>query len=269
MTTLSLREVPTLPVDAGALRPGLSAAELRVVRLFCNGEPCRVEDWFRVGGDDDPDRLVIDGDCRRFDGLGAGMQGGELIVHGAVGAWLGAGMRGGVIRIKGGCGDHAGSALAGGEIHIAGDAGAWLASAAAGERVGMRGGLKTPALIHVRGSAGARAGDRLRRGTVVIDGDTGPEPAARMIAGTLVIGGRPGPGLGRGMRRGSVVLHHEPERLPATFHDGGWHSLAWLALLKAELATLDSPAARFSTRVRRYLGDRAAGGLGEVLVAEV
>ena len=260
--TLSLREPPPLPVDARALCPGLAAAELRALTLHCNGRPSRVEDWFRISGDD-PQRLVLEGDCRRFDGLGSAMAEGELIVDGNAGAWLGAGLRGGAIQVSGDCGDYAGAAMAGGTLRVRGSAGAWLGSAAAGERVGMRDGL-----IHVSGDAGPHAGDRLRRGIVVIDGDAGEAVAGRMIAGTLVIGGHTGAGLGRGMRRGTVLLHRAPVGLPATFHDGGPRSLNVLALLRGALAALDSPAARFGDRVRRHLGDRAVAGLGEVLVLE-
>ncbi len=260
--TLSLREPLPLPVDASVLRPGIGPAELTDLPLYLNGERRTVGDLFHIAGDD-PQRLVIAGETiRRLDGLSSAMSGGELIIEGDAGAWLGRGMSGGTIRVAGDCGDHAGSAMSGGAIHIDGSAGARLGSAAIGERIGMRGGV-----IHVRGDAGDYVATRLRRGIVVIDGDAGRGAADSMIAGTLVIGGRVGAEPGRGMRRGTLLLRHA-DTLPWTFHDSGRRNLAWLALLRTELASLNSPAARFDLRVRRYLGDRAAAGLGEVLLVE-
>jgi len=54
--------------------------------------------------------------------------------------------------------------MRGGSINVTGDAGAFVASARAGHLKGMQGGT-----IVVRGSAGDRAGDRLRRGLLLIE----------------------------------------------------------------------------------------------------
>ena len=53
--------------------------------------------------------------------------------------------------------------MKGGLLEIRGATGAFLAAPLAGEMAGMRGGL-----VIVRGRAGERAGDRMRRGTIVI-----------------------------------------------------------------------------------------------------
>ncbi len=263
--TLTLRAAAPLIVDASALRPdalaGLSRTERAAVVLVGVNKRYRLEQIFDISGDD-PSRLVIGNADARLERLGAGMSGGELIVQGTAGAWLGRGMRGGVVRVEGACGRYAGSGMSGGELIIEGDAGAGLGSPAPGERFGLRGGL-----IHVRGGAGAGALARMRRGTVVIDGDVGPGAAQHLIAGTVVIGGAVGGGLGAGMRRGTIVLQRAAE-LPATFHDSGPRTLAFLALLRAALAPLQSPAVRFGDRLRRFLGDRANAGLGEILVVE-
>ncbi len=58
--------------------------------------------------------------------------------------------------------------MRGGEIEIAGDAGDLLGGPLAGELAGMAGGV-----LLVRGRAGARAGDRLRRGLIVVEGGAG------------------------------------------------------------------------------------------------
>src|SRR5260370_39245851 len=51
-----------------------------------------------------------------------------------------------------------------------------------GETAGMRGGV-----VVVRGKAGDRAGDRLRRGTIIIEGHAGAHAGSRMIPGTLIL----------------------------------------------------------------------------------
>ena len=64
----------------------------------------------------------------------------------------------------------------------------------------MRGGV----VVVVRGDAGARAGDRMRRGLIIVEGRTGTHPGSRMIAGTLVVRGRAGSLPGYLMSRGSI-----------------------------------------------------------------
>lgn len=158
--------------------------------------------------------------------------------------------------------DYVGAGMKCGTLQVNGDVGDFLGSAPAGERVGMRGGL-----ILVKGSAGERAADRQRRGVILIEGDVGYGCAARMIAGTLAVLGRVGDGLGIGMRRGTVLVRQFPV-LPATFNDEGCHDLSFLALLLASFRSLDSRFAslRNITQVRRWVGDRACGGQGEILL---
>ena len=84
-------------------------------------------------------------------------------------------------------GPHAGSGMRGGRLEIIGNAGDHLGGPLAGELAGMNGGV-----LIVRGSAGAYAADRMRRGA-----DRGAEGLRRpcrrrMIAGTLVVAGGAG-----------------------------------------------------------------------------
>ncbi|MGA9199878.1 MAG: formylmethanofuran dehydrogenase subunit C, partial [Pseudolabrys sp.] len=51
---------------------------------------------------------------------------------------------------------------------ISGHAGERIGGPLAGETVGMRGGV-----VVVRGDAGARAGDCMRRGLIIVEGKTG------------------------------------------------------------------------------------------------
>ena len=107
-----------------------------------------------------------------------------------------------------------------------------------GEMEGMTGGL-----LIVRGNAGARAGDRLRRGTIVIEGSAGDYPGSRMIAGTLIVLRECGILPGYLMRRGTIVLANPPELAP-TFVDCGAHDLAFAKVFSGLLRPESRAAAR-------------------------
>jgi formylmethanofuran dehydrogenase subunit C len=154
--------------------------------------------------------------------------------------------------------------MSNGRLIIGGNAGERLGGPQIGETRGMSGGL-----IHVLGNAGARAGERLRRGLILIGGDAGDYCAANIIAGTLAVLGQAGKMTGTGMRRGTLLLTRAPISLPSTFNDNGTHRLDFLALLLgqlAELADLPAPFAIRSSPVHRFVGDLSEGGLGEILL---
>jgi formylmethanofuran dehydrogenase subunit C len=74
---------------------------------------------------------------------------------------------------------------------------------------------------------------------------------------------------GFSLKRGTLLLAHMPENLPVTFQDSGEHSLLFLTLLEKQLQRDRQSFARFlpfSPKVRRYCGDLAWGGTGEILV---
>jgi formylmethanofuran dehydrogenase subunit C len=130
---------------------------------------------------------------------------------------------------------------------------------------GMSGGL-----VVVRGNAGDRVGDRMRRGTIIVEGDVGGYAASRMIAGTVVaLGSAVGPYPGFAMKRGSLVLLSRPGRTLPTFADCGRHDLAFLRLLLRALRgrspRLDDLAAR-PPLVQRLAGDQSVAGKGEILL---
>ena len=64
-----------------------------------------VGDLFEVSGAGaEEEELVLGGDLRQFDGIGACMSSGEIEVRGDAGAWAGAELSGGVVRIFGDAG---------------------------------------------------------------------------------------------------------------------------------------------------------------------
>ena len=86
-------------------------------------------------------------------------------------------------------------------------------------------------LVHVGGDAGARAGDRLRRGVILIEGRAGDYAGSRMIAGTLAIGGEAGDLPGYLMSRGTILLGRGATLVSPTFGDCGEHDLVAARLL--------------------------------------
>jgi hypothetical protein len=65
-----------------------------------------------------------------------------------------------------------------------------------------------------------------------------------------------------------LLLAHPPAEMPATFQDAGEHELLFLTLLAKHFEREGGPFETFlplSNRVRRYCGDLATGGKGEML----
>ena len=127
----------------------------------------------------------------------------------------------------------------------------------------MRGGT-----FVVKGAAGARFGDRMRRGTALVFGDSGDFLASRMVAGTIAIGGRCGAHCGYGMRRGSVVFAGAAApSVGPTFVPGIAEVAVFWQLLARDLARHGGAFARLpSRRVVRWIGDLAALGKGELIL---
>lgn len=189
---------------------------------------------------------------------------GSLLIRsgGAVLDRVGARMGKGLIEVEGDVGDLAGAQMSGGTLRIRGNAGNRLGGVLPGETKGMRNGL-----ILLSGDAGDRVGERLRRGTIVIDGSVGADCGAFMTAGTVAVAGGCGPRPGFGMRRGSLILGTEPASLPVGFVDAGIRDWVFLRLLQSYLAETGGwLAARTLGRSRRYIGNLAEHGLGEILV---
>lgn len=264
--TLRLRAPPVPHLDLAAFTPdrlaGLSPDAIRRLPLWVGNRASAVGDLFDVGGADS-ETLVIQSESDRLDWIGAGMTRGRVLVEGRAGAYLGRGLRGGLIEVTGDAGPFAGSRQSGGTLRIRGNAGDFLGAAVPGERRGLCGGR-----LEVWGSAGDRVGDHQRRGSILIAGDVGDYCASRMVAGTILVLGRTGAWTGFGMRRGTLLLGEAPA-LPPTFNHSGTWDLGFLSLLIRDLASAGGPFAALAgrgTRVRRWVGDLAADGRGEVLV---
>ena len=147
-------------------------------------------------------------------------------------------------------------------MEIGGDAGDFLGGPLAGETEGMAGGVDPR-----RAAAGARAGDRMRRGFILIEGEAGDYAGSRMIAGTLAIGGRAGALPGYLMSRGTILLAGGAAEMAPTFLDCGAFELVAARLIAAHVETISARlGAAFRGPLRRYAGDLAALGKGEIFV---
>lgn len=106
----------------------------------------------------------------------------------------------------------------------------------------------------------------MRRGLILIRGNVGEYCGSRLLAGSIVVAGACGAQPGFGLRHGSLNLSRITETMPATFNDSGVVELSWLNLLRRHAEGFLPDAVPETSRVRRYMGDLAFGGKGEVLV---
>ena len=265
---LTLKTPPRLRIDLSPLTPerlrDVAPGDIARTELASGNRRIAVGELFAVAAGN-PGEIVIRGATPRLDFIGRDMRDGAITVEGDAGAYLGQGLGGGRLRVTGSVGPWAAAEMQGGSIVIEGDAGDFLGGALPGAMRGMSGGI-----VVVRGSAGERAGDRMRRGIILVRGAAGAYAGSRMIAGTLaVLGSGSGAYPGLGMKRGTLLFPELPQPVLPSFADCGLHELGFLALLGRALRDVDSGAATntaLGTRVRRYVGDIAAEGKGEILV---
>lgn len=261
--TLTLKGAPAERLNLSAFTPAklASMSSYDMASIVIADDGARAGDVLSISGAPG-DTLVIAGGADRLDNVGAGLDGGTLIVEGNAGNYAGAGMKDGRIDIRGSAGHWLGTGMTGGLITAKGSAGDFTGAARAGDKQGMAGGI-----IVVEGSLGERAGDRMRRGTIIARGAIGPAAGSRMMGGTLWtetgFGAAPGPLLRRGTLIGPKV-----ERMLATFADCGVHDLGILRIMNRYFAETLGPLAPkpLPLKVRRYAGDLASIGKGEILL---
>jgi len=270
--TLTLKQAPALRVDLRGVTPAalaaLSVGAVERLSVTHGTQILPLAELFGVVRSDsagDVDELRLIGDLARFDRVGWQMAGGRVFVDGSVGDYVGGGMSAGELQVAGSAGSLAACEMAGGLLTVTGDVGDFAASTLPGSMDGMRGGT-----FIVKGNAGARFGDRMRRGTALVFGNAGDFLASRMVAGTIALGGEAGRHAGYGMRRGSVVFaaSNAAGDIAQTFVPAVADAPVFWQLLSRDLARHGGPFAGLPARsIRRYLGDVAAGGKGELIVA--
>jgi formylmethanofuran dehydrogenase subunit C len=262
--TFSLKEEPTVPLEAEALSPdvvaGLRHGEICALPVFLGKRQLRLGDFFDVEGEAS-DELEVRGDASRVKWLGRGMSRGSLRVEGNAGMHLGAYMKGGTIEVTGNASDWAGAEMSGGLIHIQGNAGGQIGAAYRGSRTGMTGGT-----ILIEGSAGLEVGMRMRRGMIAVKGSVKDFAGLEMRGGTLIAGGAE-LRTGAWMTRGTIVSLTPIPLLP-TFSFACSYNPTFLRLCARAMRShgFAIPCEEREGAFLLYSGDGAVSEKGEILI---
>jgi formylmethanofuran dehydrogenase subunit C len=262
--TLSLKKPLQFAINCAALTPDALAHrtlnEIAAITLYHGKHAARVDELFDISGHDSASLRFLNA-TEQLDYLGANMRSGRIDISGDAGAYLGFAMKGGEIHCLGSTLDLAACNMQNGLMVIHGNTGDFLGGAAAGLRKGMLGGT-----VVVKGHAGDRVGDQMRRGLILIEGNAGDYCASRMLAGTIGVLGKVGAYAAFSMHRGTLLLTTQPDLHP-TMQACGSHTLPFLNLLFKSFAPYSQAFANLkSLRAARWLGDAANKGMGEILV---
>lgn len=269
MLLLTLKHSPDYPVEAGVITPdhlqNLSLQAVGELVLVHGNRKVLLRDLFAIEGDASDGHIEIQGDCRLFKSLGAGMRNGFLKIVGDTGWHTGADLRGGKIELHGNTGDYLGAEMRGGAIRISGNGGNSVGGAYQGSRHGMRGGM-----IFVEGSCGHEVGSKMRRGLIAVRGTTGDYLGVNMIAGTVVSVGATGLRPGAGLKRGSLVCLDGMQEIPVNYRYSNLVDLTFIKLLSKFLERhgFAIPRHLLEHPLARYCGDLLALGKGEILVPQ-
>jgi len=260
--TFKLKHPITQALDCSQLTPDnlkdLTLSQIKEISL----NQGKLTDYFDINGSNTED-ILFKNSTQWLDSIGKNMSFGKITIEGNAGISLGFGLKSGTIHCQGNSQDFAACNMVGGLLIIDGDTGDFLGGASAGLRKGMRGGT-----VIVKGNAGDRVGDQMRRGLILIEGNVGDYCASRMIAGTIGVLGSAGSFTGFNMKRGTLLFTKKPT-LHVTMQDCGSHTLPFLNLLFKSFIRLNTKFSAFETlRVRRFVGDAACIGNGEILLLE-
>jgi formylmethanofuran dehydrogenase subunit C len=262
LITLTLNEQPSVPLEAETLSPDVTLAlrneEIRALPVYLGKRQRRVDDFFDVEGEAS-DELAIRGDARRVKWIGGGMTRGRINIDGNAGMHLGACMKGGSIEVSGDASDWIGAEMSGGVIRVHGNAGGQVGAAYRGSASGM-----TDGTIVIDGTAGLEVGMRMKRGTIVVRGGVRDFAGLQMKGGTIVLCNGAELRTGAWMNRGTIITLRSITLLP-TFAYACTYTPTFLRLLARYLSSF-GVALPAQEMFRRYTGDAAVPGKGEILV---
>ncbi len=154
-------DVDALPIQLHQLGT-MTIAEIERMRVgqYPLGDLFRVSSRTTAG---DVDRIVMEGDFKRFHHIAAGHRQGEFIVEGSVGNMLGGpagncqmGMQGGRVDVRGDAGNNAGHRMRRGILVVGGNVGRLVAS------------HMIAGTLVVGGTVGEKAAYAMRRGTLIV-----------------------------------------------------------------------------------------------------
>lgn len=252
---------PVGTIDASVLIPrSAPIAELAALSISIGNRQYRWSDVFDIAGEAGNEWTVPD--CPNYLNLGQGMSTGLLRVEGHAGDFAGCRMTGGKLEVHGSAGYRLGASLAGGFITVSGNVEAEVGGPATEFFEGM-----TDGEILIAGSAGPRAGFRMRRGLIAMH-RAGEQAGHHLQAGTLLVTQGPLVHPGLGMKRGTIICldaDAKPGWLPYYQPDCIYRPVI-LQMILGRLASLGfhlPPEAR-QARYQLYTGDRLTQGKGEL-----
>ena len=264
MLRLTLRTKLQVPLEAPCIVPDqlalLSLHEIEKLPVQHGNIAASLADYFTITGNPADANVVMEGDCSCVKWLGAKMAGGSLHINGLSGMHAGSAMRGGAITIDGDADDWLGAEMRGGLIRVHGRAGHHVGGAYPGSRAGMRGGT-----LLVDGATGDGTGAVLRRGLIAVGG-CGDYAGASMVAGSLFVFGALGSYAGMAMKRGTIAAFGTTATLLPTFRESGVFEPAFLPIYLRKLCASAYAVPNVLRPMRRYCGDIAELGLGEILL---
>lgn len=263
--TFHLKQEPTVPLEAEVLSPDavshLSNAKIRSLIIYHGKRQLLLSEFFDVEGEFS-DELEIHGNLKKVRWIGRAMSRGSITVQGSVGMHLGAYMTGGKIEVHGDAGDWIGAQMKNGSIHIHGNAGGQIGAAYRGSLAGMKNGT-----IIVDGSAGLEVGMRMRRGTIVVGGPARDFTGLQMKGGTIVLLSGAEIRTGAWMNRGTIISMKPLQMMP-TFAFSSEYNPTFINVYARYLKQLgiDLPFAGAAGTYRRFAGDLAVPGKGEIFI---
>jgi len=265
MITLTLKEQPSVPLEAEVVSPDvvaeLTADAIAALTVFLGKRQCRLDDFFEIEGEAS-EEIDIRGDLSKIKWIGHGMTRGRIRLDGNVGMHLGAHMKGGTIEVAGNASDWVGAEMTNGLIRIRGNAGGQVGAAYRGSLAGMRGGT-----ILVGGDAGLEVGMRMKRGIIAFGGRVRDFAGLQMKGGTILLRGGAEIRTGAWMIRGTIVSLTPLDLLPTFAYacDGTPPVVRVLArhLRGLGIALPHEPA---EGAYQLYSGDSSVPGRGEIFV---
>jgi len=265
MITLTLKEQPSVPLEAEVLSPDVMATlpndAIRALPVYLGKRQRRLDDFFDVEGAAS-EEIAIHGDAARVKWIGREMSRGRITITGNVGMHLGAYMKGGSIEVSGSASDWVGAEMSGGLIRIGGNAGGQIGAAYRGSVSGMRDGT-----ILIGGTAGLEVGMRMKRGIIAIGGLVRDFAGLQMKGGTIILGSGAELRTGAWMMRGTIISLRRIPLLP-TFSYAATYMPTFLRLYARHLRTLGFtiPCEEQNGAYQRYTGDTSVPGKGEILI---
>ena len=273
---LTPKQLPVIPVEAEVICPDIVAGrtldEIAALKVYVGNETHPLGEFFEVEGEvagaPSEQAIVVDGSVQTVKYIGARMTAGRILVKGCAGMHTGAEMSGGELVVEENTRDWAGAEMKGGLLRIGKDSRNQTGAAYRGSSEGMTGGC-----IVVDGDAGLETGAFMRRGMIVIRGDVGPFAGAHMNGGEIFVFGEAARRMGfqaRGNGGFIACLGGVESLLPTYIYDTTYRPTfmkLYMRQLRDELG-IEEAGEFLEASFRRYRGDAAAGGTGEILVAE-